>query len=244
MRKIKIEKFEGPLDLLLQLIEQEELDISQVALAQVTEQYLQALDNAEVFSAEELADFLVVAAKLLLIKSRILLPELAIEGAEEALDLEKQLKIFKEYLEASKNIAKIIHKRRFTFGRGKPAVVIEKKFSPPEKVTGEKLKALFLGVLKEIELVVSLPKAMVEKTVSISEKIEIIRAIILDKALVSFKSIIKDAKTKTDVIVSFLALLELVKQRTILVKQSKMFQDIEIVRIDNSNNNSNTHVEE
>jgi segregation and condensation protein A len=243
MRRIKIEKFEGPLDLLLQLIEQEEMDISQVALAQVTEQYLQALDQAEVFSAEELADFLVVAAKLLLIKSRILLPQLAIEGAEEASDLEKQLKIFKEYLEASKNIAKIIHKRRFTFGRGKPAVVIEKKFSPPEKVSAEKLKELFLGVLKEIELVVSLPKAVVEKTVSISEKIETIRAMILDKALVSFKSIIKDAKTKTDVIVSFLALLELVKQRTIMVKQSNIFQDIEIERIENSNLNPNHNAE-
>lgn len=243
MRKIKIEKFEGPLDLLLQLIEQEELDISQVALAQVTEQYLQALDQAEVFSAEELADFLVVAAKLLLIKSRILLPQLALEGAEEASDLEKQLKIFKEYLEASKNIAKIIRKRRFTFSRGKPAVVIANKFSPPENINGEKLKELFLGILKEIELVVSLPKAMVEKTVSISEKIETIRAMILDKALVSFKSIIKEAKTKTEVIVSFLALLELVKQRSVIVKQSRLFQDIEIASIENLNLNNHNHVE-
>jgi len=243
MRKIKIEKFEGPLDLLLQLIEQEELDISQVALAQVTEQYLQALDQAEVFSAEELADFLVVAAKLLLIKSRILVPQLALEGAEEASDLEKQLKIFKEYLEASKNIAKIIHKRRFTFGRGRPAVVIENKFSPPENISGEKLKELFLEVLKEIELVVSLPKAVVEKTVSISEKIETIRAMILDKALVSFRLIIKEAKTKTEVIVSFLALLELVKQRTIVVKQSKLFQDIEFASVKNLNFNNHDHVE-
>ena len=244
MRKIKIEKFEGPLDLLLQLIEQQELDISQVALAEVTEQYLQALENAEEFPVEELADFLVVAAKLLLIKSRILLPQLAVEGAEEAADLEKQLKIFKEYLEASKNIAKIIHKRKFTFGRGKPAIVIEKKFSPPEKLTTTILKELFLGVLKEIELVVSLPKAVVEKTVSISEKIETIRALILDKALVSFKAIIQDSKSKTDVIVSFLALLELVKQRSILVKQSKLWQDIEIERIDDSKLNSKPNVEE
>ncbi|RJO59596.1 segregation/condensation protein A [Candidatus Parcubacteria bacterium] len=233
MRKIKIAKFEGPLDLLLQLIEQEQMDISQVALAQVTEQYLLALEQAEDFSAEELADFLVIAAKLLLIKSRILLPQLAVDGQEEASDLEKQLKIFKEYLEASKNLAKIIHKRRFTFGRGKPTVMIEKKFSPPEKLTPDLLKELFLGVLKEIELVVSLPKAVVEKTVSISEKIEVIRVMILDKALVSFKSIIKEAKTKTEIIVSFLAVLELVKQRTVTVKQSKLFQDIEIQKIDN-----------
>jgi segregation and condensation protein A len=74
---------------------------------------------------------------------------------------------------------------------------------------------------------------VVEKTVSISEKIEVIRVMILDKALVSFKSIIKEAKTKTEIIVSFLAVLELVKQRTVTVKQSKLFQDIEIQKIDN-----------
>jgi len=92
-------------------------------------------------------------------------------------------------------------------------------------------------------LVVSLPKAVVEKTVSISEKIETIRAMILDKALVSFRLIIKEAKTKTEVIVSFLALLELVKQRTIVVKQSKLFQDIEFASVKNLNFNNHDHVE-
>ncbi|MEK7569961.1 MAG: ScpA family protein [Patescibacteria group bacterium] len=232
MHHVKVHTFEGPLDLLLQLIEHEELDISQVALAHVTEQYLQALEKADNISAEDLADFLVVAAKLLLIKSRILLPQLAVEGAEEATDLERQLKIFKEYLEASRNIAKIIHKRRFTFGRGKPAMLIEEKFSPPEALGVGDMRELFLSVLRDIEPVIALPKAVIEKTVSISEKIEIIRALILDKAIVSFHNIMKDSKTKTDVIVSFLALLELVKQRTIVVKQGALFTDIAIERLD------------
>lgn len=232
MHHVKVHTFEGPLDLLLQLIEQEEMDVSQVALAHVTEQYLQALEKADNISAEDLADFLVVAAKLLLIKSRILLPQLAVEGAEEATDLERQLKIFKEYLEASRNIAKIIHQRRFTFGRGKPAVLIEEKFSPPENIRVQDIRELFLSVLREIEPIISLPKAVIEKTVSISEKIESIRALILDKAIVSFQNIMKDSKTKTDVIVSFLALLELVKQRTIVVKQGALFTDIAIERLD------------
>lgn len=232
MHHVKVHTFEGPLDLLLQLIEQEQMDISQVALAHVTEQYLQALEKADNISAEDLADFLVVAAKLLLIKSRILLPQLAVEGAEEASDLERQLKIFKEYLDASRGIAKIIHKRRFTFGRGRPAMLIEEKFSPPEGLEVSTMRELFLSVLRDIEPVIALPKAVIEKTVSISEKIEAIRALILDKALVSFKSIMQDAKTKTDVIVSFLALLELVKQRTIVVKQGALFTDIAIERLD------------
>lgn len=234
MRHVKVHTFEGPLDLLLQLIEQEELDISQVALAEVTEQYLLALEQAEGIPADELADFLVVAAKLLLIKSRILLPQLAVEGAEEASDLERQLKIFKEYLEASKGVSKLIHKRKFTFGRGKPAVVISETFSPPPHLTAEKMRELFLGVLREIEPVIALPKAVVERTVSIAEKIEIIRSLILDKAIVSFQSVMQEAKSRTDVIVSFLAVLELVKQRTVMVTQSALFKEIAIQRLDKS----------
>ena len=76
MKEIKLEKFQGPLDLLLRLIEGQELDISQVSLAQVTDQYLNYLDSAKNISATELADFLVIATKLLVIKSKILLPQL------------------------------------------------------------------------------------------------------------------------------------------------------------------------
>ena len=232
MRSIKLQQFEGPLDLLLRLIEEEELDISQVAMAQVTEQYLRALENTEDVSPDELADFLVVASKLLLIKSRVLLPQLTLDEQDDASDLERQLKIYKEYLDASKQVSKIIHKRRFTFSRGKPAVVIEERFSPPESLTTDALHVYFLGVLHELEPIISLPKVVMERTVSIAEKIEHIRALILNEALISFKSVMAQAKTKTEVIISFLALLELVKQRTIMVKQSKLFSDISIERLD------------
>ncbi len=232
MHQFKVHTFEGPLDLLLQLIEQEQMDISQIALAHVTEQYLRTLESSDTIPADELADFLVIAAKLLLIKSRILLPQLQVDGAEEATDLERQLKIFKEYLEASRGIAKIIHKRRFTFGRGKPAMVIEEKFSPPPSLTGTVMRELFLGVLRDIEPIIALPKAVVERTVSIAEKIETIRALILDKAIVSFQSVMGSAKSRTDVIVSFLAVLELVKQRTVIVTQNVLFHDISIKRLD------------
>ncbi len=232
MRHVKVEKFAGPLDLLLQLIETEELDITQVALAQVTEQYLRTLEGATNVGPEELADFLVVAAKLLLIKSRILLPQLQVGDETEATDLERQLKMYKIYLDASRTVSKIIHKRRFTFGRGKPAVMIEQKFSPPPSLTSAALHVTFLTVLQELEPVISLPKAVIERTVSIAEKIEHIRVLILDQALVSFKQIVQQAGSKTDVIVSFLALLELVKQRGIMVKQTALFDDIAIQRLD------------
>lgn len=236
MRHVTVEKFEGPLDLLLQLIETEELDITQVALAQVTEQYLRTLEGATNVGPEELADFLVVAAKLLLIKSRVLLPQLQVGDETEATDLERQLKMYKAYLDASRTVSKIIHKRRFTFGRGKPAVMIEQKFSPPPSLTSAALHVTFLAVLQELEPVISLPKAVIERTVSIAEKIEHIRVLILDQALVSFKQIVQQAGSKTDVIVSFLALLELVKQRGIMVKQTALFDDIAIQRLDPPSN--------
>ena len=100
---IKIQKFEGPLDLLLQLIEQEELDITEISLAHITEQYLEYLATIEELYPDELADFLVVATKLLLIKSHMLLPELTLEDEDEE-SLTRQLQLYKKYVEAARRL--------------------------------------------------------------------------------------------------------------------------------------------
>ena len=93
------------------------------------------------------------------------------------------------------------------------------------------MKELFLGVLKEIEQWVGLPKEVMIKTISIREKIENIKQLITAQATLSFKNILTNAKNKTEVIVTFLALLELVKQRTIIVVQEKVFEEIIITRL-------------
>lgn len=227
MYKIKLEQFEGPLDLLLQLIEQQELDITQVSLATVTDQYIECLHQAENINLEELADFLVVASKLLLIKSKTLLPELDFGDAEEATDLENQLKIYKEYLEASKTIQGLIAKRNFTFAREKSPIEAP-VFNPPREVTATKLKETFQEILKALKLFVPLPKSIIKRTISIQDKIRQIKDLILAKAAINFKTILFRAKNKTEVIVSFLALLELVKQKAISVSQNQLFDDIEI----------------
>ena len=103
----KLEQFEGPLDLLLRMIEEEKMDVTQVALSKVTDQFIQYLTGVEEKQPEELADFLVVASKLLLIKSRVLLPQVVLE--EDGSDLEKQLRIYKEYFEKTKKF----HKKNF-----------------------------------------------------------------------------------------------------------------------------------
>ena len=220
------------MDLLLQLIEQEELDITKVSLAKVTNQFIEYVNSAGELNPDEVADFLLVASKLLLIKSKILLPSLNIND-EEASDLEKQLKIYKEYYEASKVIEGLIKKKRFAFAREKPIRVFTRKFSPPKKLRLEDLKIIFLDVLKRIEPIVNLPRDVIRKTMTIAEKINQIKNYILKKVSFGFRKLLNNGGNKTEVIVSFLAMLELVKQRVIEVRQKEMFEEIEIRKIRN-----------
>lgn len=228
--KVKLEKFEGPLDLLLQLIESEELPISEIALASVMEQYVSYLKKIEDKNPEEMADFLLVASKLLLIKSRVLLPEVDLGLAEDGMSLEEQLRLYREYAVASKEIHKIIGRHKFAWAREKSPLQ-EGIFAPPPSLTMEKIKLAFLDVLQSIEPVIALPKAAIERVISIKDKIEELRSLILTKAQISFSNVLRVAKNKTEVIVSFLALLELIKQRTVSVSQGDLFEDITVTRI-------------
>jgi segregation and condensation protein A len=236
MHKIKIAKFEGPLDLLLQLIEQQEMDICEVSLAQVTEQYIQYLNQLEALAIEDLADFLSVAARLLLIKSKALMPYLTWGEAEETDDLEKQLKIYREYLEASRLVRKLILKRRFTYAREKLPQIIDEGFNPPKNVTTMKLKNVFMSILRELEPLTRLPQGIIKKTINIQEKIQKIRQLIIERVNLNFEQLIRESKSKTEVIVSFLAILELVKQRIVIVHQDKVFGGMSIEKTITNNN--------
>lgn len=228
--KIKLDKFEGPFDLLLQLIEAEDLPITEVSLAKVTEQYVEYLQTLEQKNPDELADFLVVAAKLLLIKSRVLLPALEVDIEEDGFSLEDQLKLYREYATASRRVGQFISKHRFAFAREK-ALFQTGVFAPPIGVTPQKLVAVFLGVLSALLPIMELPKSVVLRTLSIKEKIEELRSLILKRAETSFSAMIRGASNKTEIIVSFLAMLELIKQKIINVSQENIFEDISIKRI-------------
>lgn len=238
MHKIKIEQFEGPLDLLLQLIEENKLEITKVSLASVTEQYIQILNRSakEKIATSELADFLVVAARLLLIKSRALLPFLEWDKEEdEGEDLTKQLKIYKEYLEAMKLIQLMISKKHFSFSRQKLLTFEEIGFAPPGKLTKSKLKEVFNGIINNLDPFLDLPTEIIRKTIDIQEKISQIRQRVFNQASTKFSEILKEAKDKTEVIVSFLAILELMKQKTVIVRQDKIFEEITIEEIKSNN---------
>ena len=225
--KVKIEQFEGPLDLLLQLIEEQQLDITSLALANVTEQFLDYVRQLQEKNPMHLADFLVIASKLLVIKSKALLPnlELGIEEEESAYDLAAQLILYKKYKEAAKYLRRMDLTRHQSWTR--EADFNDKvTFVPDPDVTPRTLADSISKVATELKEIVRLPQQVMAEVVSITEKIDHIQKLIADKVETSLSSLIKEAKSKTEVVVTFLALLELTKQRILTVEQNSIFEDI------------------
>lgn len=226
---IEIKNFSGPLDLLLQLIENEKLEITEIAIGSVTEQYLARLEKLEIKDPEELSDFLVVAARLLLLKSKALLP---VEEEEEQLDdLARQLKLYKEFIDASKKIDKIIREKRFTFSRDKLPLKTRVEFVPPPNLKMADLRNSFAAVLKRLGPLMRLPSETIRKNVSLKQTILNIKSMINSKGKFGFGELLGTANSKADIIVHFMALLELLKQKELQVKQKGAFGDITIEKI-------------
>ena len=231
MHKISLEQFEGPLDLLLQLIEKNKLQITEISLAKITDQYLEYIENSTNLASEEVADFLLIASKLIYLKSKYLLPDLELPEEDEV-DLEKQLKIYRQYYEASKLINKMfLNKKKYSYIRTTPYKLESLQgFIPPKNVNGKSVRQIFIQILNRIERVVNLPKAVIAKAISIGEKIDHIKDIIKREANVKFAGILKNGKDKTEMVVAFLAMLELVKQKEIIVNQNELFGELHINR--------------
>lgn len=249
MLQIKIENFEGPLGLLLKLIEKQEMDITKVSLATIADQYVIYIREAQdKIKAEDIGDFLVVAARLLFIKSKMLLPYLDWGEEEDADELEQQLKIYKEFLEASKKIEEIVKRENFMFF---PENVNNKKrmssgdddvdFSPPKNIKSNDLRTMFKEIIgkikKEEKEQDKLEEEKIDKTVNIEEKIIAIRNLISKKIKFDFSNILKKSKSKTETIVSFLAILELSKQKFVLIEQEDLFTPIMLSHIKEDNIN-------
>lgn len=225
----RIEHFEGPLDLLLQLVEQEKLDISQVSLAKVADQFVTYVNEHPKIELEEMADFLLVAAKLVYLKSKLLLPSLYDQEMEEGPDLEAQLRLYREFIRASREIDKMWKSKRRSFTRSRrPMKRTEVEFAPPSGVTVETLCELMRRVIVRLMPLVALPTAAIERVVTVQEKIKQLFSRIRDVARTTFRDFLGRGKTKPEAVASFLALLELVKQRFVRVSQTALFHDIDI----------------
>ncbi len=240
MIEVTTEKFSGPLGLLLSLIESEEMDITEISLAKIADEYVKHLREASDINPEEMADFLVVAAKLLYIKSKALLPYLYTDEEEEEIDdLERQLRMYKEFITASQKVKEIIISGRWLYvpplNKNRRQQFNLPAFSPPAKLTSEILRDKFLALVALIEK--SREKPLEEKSldaqVNIEEKIGMIKRMLLGKIKVNFTRLLSSSTSRTEIIVSFLAVLELAKQRELFFEQTELFSEIHISRQQN-----------
>lgn len=234
--QIRQEKFEGPLDLLLDLIQKEQLSVNEISLAQVTDdfvKYLRGLKEQGAASQEMLAEFLVVAAQLLLIKSRSLLPEFQTSPEEEASlqELEQRLITYQRMKELAGILGAMAAGGRKSFSR--EAYTGEKIiFYPPRNFQPAMLASAWQSLLLVIPKAERIIEEKLKRVVSLEEKIRELQSLLRMKVERLFSDVVSGAKEKVDVIVSFLAMLELTKQRLVSVEQKGLFGDITIKKTD------------
>lgn len=228
--EVRLEQFEGPLELLLELIEREKLDITRVSLSRVADQYLDYLERADAPALAHLSAFLSIATRLLLLKSRALLPLLEFtEEEEQAIDdLEHQLKRYQRFRELARMLDELWRKKHPSLTR-EPSVLLRRPvFAPPRDLTVEDLACTFREVLGGIPLVERLDEETLATVVTLEEKMIEFKRSLETRASTSFRTLAVSAENRLELIVSFLALLELVKQRLISVRQPEFFGDIHV----------------
>ncbi|MCR4256245.1 MAG: segregation/condensation protein A [Candidatus Uhrbacteria bacterium] len=227
---VRIEHFEGPLDLLLQLVESEKLEITGVSLLQVTEPFVRHVrENHGKIPPEELVDFLVVAARLVYLKSKAILPTLVDPELEEGPDLETQLRLYKAFARAAAKIAELANAGRSSYARTYRAPKQEAPvFTPPQGVTPDVLRELYRQAARRLEPLIALPRTSVERAMTVEEKIDQLRDRVSKLIHSSFHRFLTESKDKHEMVVSFLALLELIKQRIVHVEQDRHFSDIKL----------------
>jgi segregation and condensation protein A len=222
--------YEGPLDLLLQLIERAELDITKLSLAQVTDQYLEHMHQLTDLAADEVSAFLVIAAKLLQIKSEALLPrppqrEAGEEDPGEA--LARQLIIYKRFRE----IANLLNQREEaglrTYLRVAAPPRVEGSFDL-SGITIEDIAIVAEEIFTDLSRAEAVITAVPPARVSIREKISLITDSLHKHRYVSFRSLINHDHSRLEIVVTFLAMLELIKRHLVRASQDGLFGDISL----------------
>ena len=244
MNEINIDKFQGPLSLLLKIIEKEELDITSINLAKIADEYLDYIKKSADILPESMADFLLMATKLLYIKSKALLPFLfSDEDKAEVEDLEQKLKMYKDFVDLSIKVQKIIGKKKFSFFRQLPKnnkryLPLVESFFPPKNIKAETLQKEFAKVLSRVEFLVEkkLEHRTITAEINIEERIISIKNMVAEQIKINFSRILKESNSKVEIIVNFLAVLELAKQKELIFDQTDLFGEIFVERYKELNN--------
>ncbi len=230
--RISTDVYEGPLDLLLDLIEKAQLDITKVALAQVTDQYLAYLNHLKERDPAEVSIFLVIAAKLLQIKSAALLPRptRSIPASEDEIDpgeeLARQLLVYKRF----KQLAGYFDARQIqglrTYLRVSPAPLNFEKRVDLSNLTLEDLLQAARDVFCSQQTQSSLSTVVHLPRITIREKIAVIRDYLSNRSKGQFSQLLHN-NNRVEIVVTFLALLELIKRQLVTANQASLFSDIE-----------------
>lgn len=238
--KVTLEVFEGPLDLLLHLIRENEIDIYDIPIAKVTEQYLAYLAIMESLDLDIAGEWLVMAATLLEIKSRMLLPEDPKEEPEEEkidprLELVERLIEYEKFKGAAEIFKEREAERSKVFTRG--AVEVEFDLKPKfdlSNISAVDLLSALQSILSDVgeEQVTSIQRRKVSVRMRMRE---IWRRITESSGQLSFENLFEDDRSKVEIVITFLALLELLKQRKVKVRQEKAFAPIKIIPLTESN---------
>lgn len=231
--QLQLPLFEGPLDLLLHLIEREELDVTELSVLEVTEQYMTQLRAAEEINLGALADFVAMGARLLLLKSRALLPreitDIDDEEDGDALDLVSALREYRRYRVAAEHLRGLEDEHRTAYRReaAPPDVTLP---SGLDDVTLDGLVGIFREILKrlpeeeEVEKVERAPIRLADRVSALISRLE-------QDDRVSFRALVGGATTRMEVIIDFMAVLELIKSRFLEAQQDNGGGDIELVRL-------------
>jgi segregation and condensation protein A len=230
---VAIPEYEGPLDLLLDLIERAELDITRLAIASVTDQYLEHLKNLEIRDPAEVSAFLVIAAKLVQIKSEALLPrppDVHLEEEDIGDRLAMQLIIYRRFKQIALWLSGREEANLQTFLHLAPAAPIDTRAD----LTGLTLEDLMAAVRSVYAPQMARPLLSTIVTiplVTIRNKIRSILTILKHGGPTSFRALLGEKRSRIDVVVTFLAMLELVKRQMIQTEQASLFSEIELTPI-------------
>jgi segregation and condensation protein A len=228
---VRLERFEGPLDLLLHLIKRDEIDIYDIPIAHITQQYLAYLDLMRALDLDVAGEFLVMAATLMRIKARLLLPQPAVGSPEEEEgdprdELVQRLIEYRQFKEAASSLKAREEERRQLFERG---MVPREDELGPLPLASATLFDLLDALNRVLERVPEATVYQVEAEVfAVDDKMEAIANALAERGEVSFAELMLRCHVRAEMIVTFIALLELIKLGQVLVVQSETFGEISI----------------
>ncbi len=225
---VRLPLFEGPLDLLLHLIQKNELDITAISLALVADQFIAHLEAIGEVQADVIADFVVVAAKLLLIKSRLLLPRPPVVDDEEEEDpaelLARRLREYKKFKQAAGYLRQLEADGRHCYVRVAPPPRLETRIDW-EAISLDDMLIAFQRLMEEEELQ-PVGTLVAPRKVTVREKIDWIEQLIQHGARVPFQRVVGDGGGRIDIVVSLWAVLEMIKRGRLRAHQHELFGEI------------------